>query len=294
MPLRIPSDASLSVQQALRELDQKKADVSATVDGLSEDDVRKIIREEFARAVTGSSSPSTFPPLADIMRPSGPAHMYGYAPDPDSSGGTDQVLHEDASWKWPLSGNLQDISSLVTPDAIKKYQLSGGLSLLGPLAAASGWFDALTVEGLLLHKPYFCRLWNSADISANPSATLTFNTERYNSFGMHSLTANTSRITAPRTGLMIFGGGVLFAANATGYRQLYVSLNVGATIIATEAVQAITVAAITTQLVVAGAYPVTAGDYIELNASQGSGGALNVTSGSDYSPHFWGLLIPTV
>ncbi len=116
MSVVIPPDASIGVQQALRQLDTNKQDKQDIADsGLDETAVRKIVQAEISKL----TSSATFNDLsiADIMRASGPSHAFGYAPDPgigvtgfsNTQAGTEAVLHEDAKWKPPLSGNPQKI-----------------------------------------------------------------------------------------------------------------------------------------------------------------------------------------
>jgi hypothetical protein len=239
------------------------------------------------------------------MRPSGPSHSYGYAPDPgrgstfggtgtdgvaNSQVATTQILHEDAKWKELLSGRLLEITQTGNP--IDKFNLLGSLLIAGHLSCTDVNVNNATVEGVLTSKPYFCRLWNSTNIStSNAIATaMTFDTERINIGGMHSLITNTSRITAPSNGIMLFGGGVIWDNNATGIRQLFAQIN-GSNIVASTL--STPGAAQTPHFLTAGAYPMVAGDYLEIFANQTSTTTLNVLSGSNYSPQFWGLLIPT-
>jgi hypothetical protein len=220
--------------------------------------------------------------------------MFGYAPDPDASGGAEQVLHEDARWKYPLSGNLIDVSDNDGEGAIKKYNLHGGLIIDHVIAASVAALGDTTIDGaLVLGKPYFCSLYNSNDITLSTSVptVFTFNTERYNYGGMHSLTTNTSRVTFPRAGLAIFAGNAIFAANSTGIRQIYIELN-GSAFVNLQLMQAVATPN-SSQINVSGMRLVAAGDYIELGGQQSSGGNLNITAAAEYSPSFAVLLIPT-
>lgn len=124
------------------------------------------------------------------------------------------------------------------------------------------------------------RVYNSANIShvtSGTEQTVTFNSELYDSGGLHSTSANTSRLTAPITGLYDIGASIRFASNATGYRYIYLLLN-GATAIIVHSVPAAN--GIVTVLPVSTHYQLAAGDYVEVVANQTSGGALNLQAGA--------------
>lgn len=130
------------------------------------------------------------------------------------------------------------------------------------------------------------RVFNSAAIATTTAVVkvVTFDSERFDNGGLHSTSSNTSRLTAPITGLYEIGACVEFASNATGYREVYFTLN-GATAIAVDVRPAVngqaTVLPLSTQ------YRLVAGDYVEVNALQTSGGNLNVNAAANYSPEFW-------
>ena len=139
--------------------------------------------------------------------------------------------------------------------------------------------------------PPRAHVYNSANISITTSGTaqaMTFDSELKDSGGMHSTSVNTSRLTIPAggSGFYIFGGNVTFAANATGYRGLEVRL-VGVTPIAYTRVPTVTTGSVGHRSCIAGAYPLTAGDYIELFAIQNSGGALDAVAESAVGISFW-------
>ena len=155
---------------------------------------------------------------------------------------------------------------------------------------AKTWADAIRDSLLWLATDApTCRVYNSANISITTSGTaqaLTFDSERFDVGGCHSTSVNTGRITVPSGagGKWQIGGSVEFASNSTGYRQVYIRLN-GTTAIGNVAVSANATAA--TQLNVTALWALSAGDYVELVVVQTSGGALNVTTNSAWSPEFW-------
>ena len=134
-------------------------------------------------------------------------------------------------------------------------------------------------------------IYNSTNISLTSGTTtaLTFDTELEDTGAMHSTSVNTSRITIPAggAGWYRFGGCGRFAANATGYRELKIRAN-GVTDLVIQRVQNHG-GADDCRVAVHGEYPLAAGDYIELVATQNSGGALNVTAVVPYSPSFYAI-----
>lgn len=134
---------------------------------------------------------------------------------------------------------------------------------------------------------YGCRVYNNANISITTSGVsqaLTFNSERYDNFAIHSTSSNTSRLIAPRTGIYSIFGHVEFASNATGLRSIVIYAN-GTTNIAVEGKTAVG-GGLSTYCSVSTIYALSAGQYVELLANQTSGGALNVLSTGNMSPEF--------
>lgn len=130
------------------------------------------------------------------------------------------------------------------------------------------------------------RVYNSADLAvANTTVTtLTFNSERYDDADYHSTSSNTSRLTIPQPGRYRVGGNIRWASNATGFRVVYLFLN-ASTYIAIESRAAVSGGP--TDININTEWEFAAGDYVELQGYQSSGGSLNVTSASAYSPEFW-------
>jgi len=169
----------------------------------------------------------------------------------------------------PLGGGI-----LTFDFTLKRFQTSeNGLK----------YFDSFPREG--------CRVYNNAAFSVpdNTSTAVTFNTERFDPFSMHSTSASTSRITITRKGRYNIGGCVEFAADAAGYRGLGVRLNGTTTLVATNSISVGAGAA--TILNVSADYEFALNDYIELMAFQNTGGALNANSAGNYSPEFWACRI---
>lgn len=127
------------------------------------------------------------------------------------------------------------------------------------------------------------RIANSANLALASAAitTLTFDSTR---FFTEPIGAS-DRFTAPRAGRYAIGGHVRFAAHATGQRVLYLRVN-GTTYIAIDSRVSVGAGA-PTDGHVATLTQLAAGDYVQLQAYQDSGGSLNVTAAAEYSPEFW-------
>ena len=132
-----------------------------------------------------------------------------------------------------------------------------------------------------------CRVYNNTNISVATSGTqqaLTFNTERYDNYGMHSTSVNTSRLTAQRNGIYEIFGHIEYASNTTGVRFATIRLD-GTTDIAVSSTLART-GGYSTHGSVSTQYFLNANQYVELMALQTSGGALNAVSTGNMAPEF--------
>lgn len=132
------------------------------------------------------------------------------------------------------------------------------------------------------------RAYNSGNISINSGVltVLTFDSERWDTDGIHSLVANTGRLTCNTAGKYLILGNIVFAASAAGFRVMTILLN-GATNIAWQALPTLTVAGPPSwRGIVSTVYDLSVTDYVELQVFQDSGGALNVTAIANYSPEF--------
>ena len=132
--------------------------------------------------------------------------------------------------------------------------------------------------------PIACRVYSGSVQALTSSGTayaLSFENERWDEHGMHG-TALT-RITAPVSGWYSIWGGVEYAANGTGVRDLLIRMD-GSVYLAFVRQQAPTADA--AELVVSTLYYLTAGQYVELVARQYSTGALNIGVAANRSPEF--------
>ena len=130
------------------------------------------------------------------------------------------------------------------------------------------------------------RVQNSANISIATSTTtpLTFDTDIFDTDGIHDTGSNTDRLTCQTAGLYLFTASVWFDSNATGYREIQISID-GVGIIVRE--RKVPISGVATPVsVTGGPYPMEVGEYAILSAWQNSGGSLNILNVSIYSPVF--------
>ena len=147
----------------------------------------------------------------------------------------------------------------------------------------TAWGNSVKAATDFLANPPACRVYNTASQSiANGShIMLTFDSERYDTDTMHSTVTNTSRVTMTTAGVYIVTGHAVFAANATGTRQLTLRIN-GTTFIAITSFPNRGVN--TVEMSIAAVYKFAATNYVELGMFQDSGGALNSLAGGNYGP----------
>lgn len=120
-----------------------------------------------------------------------------------------------------------------------------------------------------------CQVYRNSvqSIPNNTLTAITFDTEVRDPFNMHSLSSNTSRITAPAPGWYSCVSTVRWASNASGYREAYLRTNGNAYQIANTAPGA--ASANYPVLIVSGPLWLDKDDYVELVVNQTSGGALD-------------------
>ncbi len=125
------------------------------------------------------------------------------------------------------------------------------------------------------------------NISTGAGQLVTWNSESYDSDGMHDNSTNSERLTvvSGEDGIYLFGCLITFASNATGVRTIAMDKNgVG------QFSSSVAPTTATTSMVVT--FPpldLVATDYVELDVSQDSGGSLLIhVSGTD---SFWGYKV---
>lgn len=143
------------------------------------------------------------------------------------------------------------------------------------------------IKGALdfLLSPPRCYVYQTAVTNMPTSGTaalMLFDTELYDTDTMHSTSTNTGRITANATGLYRVSGVIGFASNATGYRQVNVRKNAAGAAGGGTSIAVVRVAATPTiqaEVPFSVDVQLTAGDYIEVFATNTSGGALDSVAG---------------
>lgn len=131
----------------------------------------------------------------------------------------------------------------------------------------------------------YARVYNSGALPINSGVVtaMTFDSERADTDGIHSTTANTDRLTCVTAGFYLIIAQARFAANNIGNRELTIEVN-GTTRIAVKELP--NTGATTTFLDLATLYPLAAGDFVRANVWQNSGVALNVLASPNFSPEF--------
>ncbi len=146
-------------------------------------------------------------------------------------------------------------------------KVSGGIPAWGAAAAAS-------FVGCMLRKT------DSTQSIANGTYTaVTFDSEVLDTDGFHSNVTNNARITIPtgKGGKYLITVGLHYAQNATATRRVLVTLNGDVstgTVICDQRTGGFSAAP--SEAIWSGTYALSAGDYIQTNAYQDSGGALNI------------------
>ena len=130
--------------------------------------------------------------------------------------------------------------------------------------------------------------------SANQSltnATLTaisFNTEYFDTDAMHDNVTNNSRITVAsgKGGKYLLVGNLVYAANATGFRQFFIRINGANTWYSASNPAIPAYASFPNYVSYTFVLDLAAGDYVELFGLQNSGGALDVQGGDTGVSYF--------
>jgi hypothetical protein len=123
-------------------------------------------------------------------------------------------------------------------------------------------------------------------LATGVDTALALDVETFDTSGFHAVTGSTSRLTVPagKAGYYMIGGQVSFAANTTGRRRAQVRLN-GSTSIAAHAISPSPAG--NTYLSLSVLYYLNDNDYLELLATQESGGNLDTAIYQSIGPSFW-------
>lgn len=146
-------------------------------------------------------------------------------------------------------------------------------------------FDGGNASEVIHYNPG-TRAYRSSTLSLanNVDTAIPFDSETYDDCGWHSTSANTTRITVDRYGKYTISGSAVFAdTSSTGARSLSIRVN-GTTVIAINKSAGAT--AFGPAVNVTATYKLAPSDYVELVATQNSGGSLDVLAGTGYYPEF--------
>lgn len=124
-------------------------------------------------------------------------------------------------------------------------------------------------------------------VTATPTI-LSLNTTRR----ANGVTVGADKLTTLEAGWYVISAHVAFAANATGLRAVSLKLG-GTTYIGASHAPAISGTS-TCNLSVSAVYYLAVGEFIQIEAYQESGGALNVVSAGNYSPELAMMKLPGV
>lgn len=154
--------------------------------------------------------------------------------------------------------------------------------------APASWGNSVKAATDYLANPPACRVYhNAAQLAADATQlVLAFNSERYDTNGMHDTAVNNSRITINTAGLYLVTAQVDWAPGTYDYASVAIRLN-GATFLA------ITDAPVTSGIfgnsrAVATVYKFIVGDYVETRVFQDNAASAgrNVQAQPNYSPEF--------
>jgi hypothetical protein len=125
----------------------------------------------------------------------------------------------------------------------------------------------------------------SQGIAHDTVTTLNFNSERYDTAGLHSNTSNISRLTAPVTGIYEVTVSFHWDGNLSGYRIMTLFKN-GTTLVENDGIDADTGPFGGVDVNNTTMLRLAAGDYVEVGVYQNSGGNLSILRQPEVSPEF--------
>jgi hypothetical protein len=181
----------------------------------------------------------------------------------------------------PVTGTgTGTVATTITAGAVTNAMLAGSIDLTskvtGALPAAN-----LTARGCGLS-----RVSTGVSIGSGAWTAVGFDAEDWDAGGYHDNVTNNTRVTIP-TGLggkYLLTASVQFAGNATGLRDVRFFKNGTATVGGLD--QRAANSTNTVNFIVSAVVNLVAGDYVELQAFQSSGGSLSIDYAAGYSPVF--------
>lgn len=137
-----------------------------------------------------------------------------------------------------------------------------------------------------------CRVNRTAalSIAAATTTVVAFDAEEFDTDGMHSTVTNNSRITINKSGFYVVGfNGTLAASSA--YIRTFAELRINGTTGIARSQSPGTSVSVQQTLGVHTVYQFDAGDYVEVQVFQDSGGSKNLEVTADRSPEFYAARI---
>lgn len=168
---------------------------------------------------------------------------------------------------WTAGDDATSTSLQTSTDALR--QLQG-------YAPASGALDYAVLLQIV-----------TQSLNTSTWTAITFTSEGVDSASGHSTSTNTSRYTAVHTGWYQVNAGVSFALNATGSRAIRFAVN--GTAVQGRHISPATAATVASDLSLSKRIFLTAGDYLEIQGWQNSGGALSTAYTSPEQGSFMDL-----
>jgi hypothetical protein len=151
----------------------------------------------------------------------------------------------------------------------------------------ASWGDDVRAALSFLANPPACRVYRSTTqtgIASSTKTAITFNSERYDTDGMHNTASDTSRITVNTAGLYLITAHMAFGNNTTNDRACIIRLN-GVTEIADDFRRTLA-GGDWVIFSIALTYKFVVGDFVEMIAWQNSGVALDVQASGNMTPEF--------
>jgi hypothetical protein len=192
--------------------------------------------------------------------------------------GTD-IAQETLSGNDILDGSLH--SSEIAADTLTSSDI--GASAVGSSEVANGSLGTAEFASSI-PAVHVTRTGNQG-VLHDTGTPLNFNSERYDTASMHSNASNLNRLTAPVTGIYEVTANIMWAAGPFGFRSLYLQRN-GTTLLADETEEAGSAPAGAVSQIVSTEVRLTAGQYVEAEVFQNSGGTRSILSLPEASPEF--------
>lgn len=133
-------------------------------------------------------------------------------------------------------------------------------------------------------QPVGARVYHNANtpVTSGTLTTLNFNSEWVDDANLHSVSVNPSRLTAPSDGWYSIGASIRFQSDSTGIRMVSLKHSIYSYIARERRT-----ASGNSEVTVSTMYYMSAGQYVEVEVFQDSGGSLNAEYVARLSPEAW-------